>query len=205
MINDLDATLKKLLEHELPSGLVDPSSINFAVPDDKFLPTVEQLPAINLFLYDLRENWELRSNEWQIERHGHQVIKHPPPVRVDCSYLITAWAGGDGSDKVAGEHRLLGEVMKVLLRHRKLPEQILQESLRGQEPPLRARVMQAGQLQSIGEFWQAMGGQPRAALHYTVTISVDVGKPVELGPPVSGVWVGKQGIVDRVREEMGTP
>jgi hypothetical protein len=25
----------------------------------------------------------------------------------------------------------------------------------------------------MGEFWRAMGGTPKAALHYTVTISVD--------------------------------
>ena len=40
-------------------------------------------------------------------------------------------------------------------------------------------------LQSIGEFWQAMGGKPKATLHYAVTISVDVGEPVPAGSPVT--------------------
>ena len=31
--------------------------------------------------------------------------------------------------------------------------------------------------QSLGEFWQALGGKPKAALNYTVTLSVDVTEP----------------------------
>jgi hypothetical protein len=45
-------------------------------------------------------------------------------------------------------------------------------------------VLQPGLLQSLGEFWQSLGGKPKAALHYTVTVGVDVHKPVEAGPPV---------------------
>jgi hypothetical protein len=29
-----------------------------------------------------------------------------------------------------------------------------------------------------------LGGKPKAALHYTVTIGVQVGAPIEAGPPV---------------------
>jgi hypothetical protein len=32
-------------------------------------------------------------------------------------------------------------------------------------------------LQSLGEFWQALGGKPKAALNYQVTLSVEVAKP----------------------------
>ncbi len=47
-----------------------------------------------------------------------------------------------------------------------------------------ATTLQPGRLQSLGEFWQALGGKPKAALHYSVTIGVEVFKPVEVGPPV---------------------
>jgi hypothetical protein len=30
----------------------------------------------------------------------------------------------------------------------------------------------------MGEFWQAMGGTPRAALHYTITFSIDPLQPI---------------------------
>jgi hypothetical protein len=36
----------------------------------------------------------------------------------------------------------------------------------------------------MAEFWQAVGGKPKAVLNYTVTIGVSVYPPVEAGPPV---------------------
>ena len=41
-----------------------------------------------------------------------------------------------------------------------------------QELPLPSSVLQPGHLQSVGEFWQALDGKPKAALNYTVTIAV---------------------------------
>jgi hypothetical protein len=185
MIHDLDKTLEELLKHELPSSIVSQVAISFATPDDQFPPPSVKLPAIDLFLYDVRENRDLRSNEWLVERRSDgTATKQRAPVRVDCSYLITAWASQSAPNPAQDEHRLLGEVVKVLLRHPTLPAEVLQGSLRGQEPPLPASVLQPGLLQSLGEFWQALGGKPKAALHYTVTIGVDVGAPIEAGPPV---------------------
>ncbi len=84
---------------------------------------------------------------------------------------------------------LLSEVMRVLLRHPTLPEAVLQGELVGQSPPLPTAVLQPGHLQSLGEFWQALGGKPKAALNYTVTISVQVHKLVTLDRPVIDVQI----------------
>jgi hypothetical protein len=185
MIDDLDKTLEALLRRELPPALVEQVAISFATPDNQFPPTSVTLPAIDLFLYDVRENRDLRSNEWLVERSSDgTATKKRPPVRVDCSYLITAWASPSSNNPAQDEHRLLSEVMKALLRYPTIPTQLLQGSLEGQEPPLPTSVLQPGLLQSLGEFWQALGGKPKAALHYTVTVGVDVHKPVEAGPPV---------------------
>ena len=73
----------------------------------------------------------------------------------------------------------------MLLRHRTIPEDYLRGELAGQEPALPARIVAEAQLQSLGELWQAMGGKPKAALHYAVTISVSVFEPVEAGPAVT--------------------
>lgn len=182
MINDLDKTLEELLERELPPDLVSQVDISFVTPDDQFPPSSVTLPAIDLFLYDVRENRELRSNEWVIERNGDgTATKKRPPVRVECSYLITAWPSESSTTPAQDEHRLLGEVMQVLLRHPTIPAPVLQGSLAGQEPPLPAVTLQPGRLQSMAEFWQALGGKPKAALNYTVTIGVDIHKAIEAG------------------------
>lgn len=175
MIDDLDKCLERLLRQELPESLVKQLSISFAPPDDQFPPSSVKVPAIDFFLYDVQENNDLRSNEWVEERDGKKrsYRSRRPPVRVDCSYLITAWASEASPTRAQDEHRLLGEIMKVLLRHATIPEDIAQGSLADQDLPLPTSSLQAGRLQSMGEFWQALGGKPKAALHYTVTIAVD--------------------------------
>ena len=185
MINDLDKTLAELLRHDLPAELVSQVTISFSTPDDQFPPSSVTLPAIDMFLYDIRENRELRSNEWIMERKSDgTATRKRSPVRVECSYLVTAWASDSSPDPAEDEHHMLGEVMKVLLRHPVIPAGILQGDLRGQEPPLPAITLQPGRLNSVGEFWQALGGKPKAALNYTVIIGVEVHEAVETGPLV---------------------
>jgi hypothetical protein len=183
MLQDLDATLTALLQAELSAQNV---AISFAAPDDQFPPSGVNLPAIAFFLYDVREDQDLRSTQWELDRQPDGTFtRKPPPVRVTCSYLITAWPSTSAPNPSRDEHRLLGEVMKVLLSHRAIPESYLSGELAGQEPPLPARIIAEGRLQSLGELWQAMGNKPKAALHYAVTISVDVVAPVDLGPAVT--------------------
>src|SRR5215207_10417855 len=128
MIDDLDRTLEALLKRELPPGLVEQVAVTFATPNDQFPPASVALPAVDLFLYDVRENRELRRVEPRVERQNGVVVQTPPPVRIDCSYLVTAWVA-DGSSSALDEHRLLGEVMRVLMRHPTLPDAILQGTL----------------------------------------------------------------------------
>ncbi|MGH8591453.1 MAG: DUF4255 domain-containing protein [Gammaproteobacteria bacterium] len=175
MIHALDETLAALLRRELAAGLSDQVQVSFATPDDQFPPPSVKLPAIDLFLYDVRENLDLRSNETYVERHPDgTATRVRAPVRVDFSYLITAWPSESVPDPSEDEHRLLGEVMLVLLRYRTIPEEVLQGVLVGQQPPLPVSSLQPGRLQSLGEFWQALGGKPKAALNYMVTVAIDV-------------------------------
>jgi len=175
LLHELDQTLAALLKRELPGR--DQITVSFAAPDDQF--SVKP-PAVDLFLYDVRENLELRSNDEVVERQTDWTsIRYRPPVRVDASYLITAWPGGGSgqSDASEDEHMLLSAVMRVLLRFPKLPRELLNGSLARQDWPLPVSTLQPGRLQSLGEFWQALGGKPKAALNYTVTLPVDVSEP----------------------------
>ena len=183
MLQDLDATLAALLRAELS---VQNVAISFAAPDDQFPPSGVSLPAMSFFLYDVRENHDLRSAQWEIDRQADgTVTRKRPPVRVTCSYLITAWPSASAPDPSQDEHRLLGEVMKVLLRHRTIPGNYLSGDLAGQQPPLPAKIIAEAQLHSLGELWQAMGGKPKATLHYAVTVSVDVFEPADVGQAVT--------------------
>jgi hypothetical protein len=167
MLDDLDRTLRAVIGAEVPALAAD--HLHFEPPDADFTPAV---PAVDLFLYDVRENRALRSNEWRLDRPGNgQVTRQRDPRRVDCSYLITAWAGDPLS-----EHLLLGQVLDALLRRPVIPGSAALGALAGQDLP--TSVLQPSLLQGIGEFWQAMGNKPRAALNITVTIAVDGPAPV---------------------------
>lgn len=187
MIHDLDRTLEELLKLDLPQSIVEQVTISFATPNNQFPPASVPLPAVNLFLYDVRENRELRGGERVVERRpdGTATLTRPP-VRIDCSYLVTAWPSDASNTPALDEHKLLGAVMLVLLRHPTLPEVVLQGSLAGQDLPLPTSALQPGHLQNLGEFWQALGGRPRAALNYTVTLALQVAAPEEVGPVVTG-------------------
>lgn len=186
MIDDLDRAVEELLKRELSPGLVEQVGISFAAPDSEFPPSSVSLPAVDLFLYDVRENLELRNTGWTLEhRDDGTTWRRRNPVRVDCSYLITAWASESSTTRALDEHRLLSEVMQVLLKHPTIPEVLLQGSLKGQEPPLPSSTLQPGRLQSVSEFWQALGGKPKAALNYTVTIGVVPQEIQETDRPVT--------------------
>ncbi len=167
MLDDLDRTLLNVVVAEVAS--LDAGHVHFEAPDTEFRPAT---PALSLFLYDVRENADLRDNDWLLDRQDNGgVVKRRAPRRVDCSYLITAWAGDSWS-----EHLLLGQVLQGLLRHPVIGDPFLANTLQGL-PPLTATILQPSLLQAIGEFWQAMGNKPRAALNYTVTVAVDVSAP----------------------------
>jgi hypothetical protein len=186
VFQDLDASLAALVQAELT---LDDVVLTFAGPDDQFPPSGVSLPAVSFFLYDVRERAELRTEPWDREREDGVVRRRRGPARVACSYLITAWPSENSPVPAEDEHRILGEVLKVLLRHRRIPEPYLQGELARQELPVPTRVITENQLQSLGEFWQAMGGRPKAALHYAVTLALDVADAVEVGPEVTATTV----------------
>lgn len=182
MFDDLDSSLAELLRRELPPDITEQVSISFATPDSQFPPTWVTLPSINLFLYEIQEDLELRSSEPRLERQADGTVSRvAPPLRADCHYLVTAWAKGGALRPEQDEHRILGEALRVLHRHRELPVEALQGSLKTHPFPVRATVLQSGPSQVRIDFWQALGGRPRAAFNYTVTLGIDTSVPESTG------------------------
>ena len=184
MIDDLSRTLETILDDpgiggEFPE-LFD-AHIVFDRPDDTFTPSAPA--SLDLFLYDIRENLELRNNETIVERQDNQAVISKPPRRIDCSYLVTAWPTGDPPLELR-EQQLLGQALQVLGRYPKIPETFLQGLLVGQRPPLPMMAPQIDGLKSPADFWTAMGNQLRASFTVTVTICVPI-FPDTTGPLVT--------------------
>ena len=198
MIEDLSASIRSLLEYELLTTgqeVIPNLSISFAQPDENFPPASVTKPAVNLFLYDVREDLKLRHNEWfryrQMPPTGYQVNRQP--LLMECSYLVTAWS--DSATAAANdEHTVLSAMIMALRRYNCLPDtlpnkngpdgspvRILQGVLAGINPLPRTFTIQGGYLRSLGEFWRSMGHGPKPRFNYTVTIAVDVHDPIRSG------------------------
>ncbi len=179
MIRTLSQVLKRILEDSrlsLTFPELTGSQISFERPSESFSPGQT---TVNLFLYDIREHLELRSNEPTIERRNGQAIIHNPPQRIACSYLVTAWPVG-GEELPLQEHRLLSQVLQVFSAYPTIPERPFLENtqLAGQEPPIPMTTAQVDGVQSAAEFWTALGTNLRASIKVTVTIGIPVFAPV---------------------------
>lgn len=173
MIDDLSRTLKAVL-HDPSFAAAFPelngAEIVFDRPLDPFTPPNT---TVDVFLYDLRENLELRLNEVTTSRVGDQIVTHPAVLRLACSYLVTAWPVG-GADLPLQEHKLLTQVLCVLSRYPILPSTFLQGKLVGQDPPLPMVTLHPDALKNLAEFWSSLGSKLKPSLTVTVTISVPV-------------------------------
>lgn len=180
MLDDLDATLMRFIEREVDRPDV---SASFAPFGDSFPPVDATGSIVHFLLYHVSENMELRRGDWDVERSGDgAATRSRPPIRLDCRYAISVWA--DGRDPIT-EHRVAGDVIKALYRHRRLPADLLQGELAGQEPPVRVRMAGQEFLARMFWFWSAMGAGPKLVFDYTVTITVDLAMTEELGPVVA--------------------
>jgi hypothetical protein len=171
MIDDLSRTLQAVFDDAgIAAGFPElfNALISFDPPTDKFAPSQT---TVNLFLYDVRENMELRTSEPIVVRKNGQTSIQRPPLRVACSYLVTAWPV-TATDAPLLEQRLLSQVLMLLARYPTVPGAFLKGSLVGQEPPLPLVTAHAEGLKNPSEFWTALGNKLRPSIIVTVTIGL---------------------------------
>jgi Pvc16 N-terminal domain/Carboxypeptidase regulatory-like domain len=182
VIDDVDLTLRRLLEDKVPRPRT-PFVVRFDQPSDQWEPTAGL--NLNVYLYDVRENLELRDPvpRLQVEPDG-VAIRRLPPARINLFYVVTAWSGVTQrlEPQVLEEHRLLADVLRTLLSYPTLPRDVLQGSLVGQEPPLPTLVAQMGEglPHPPAEFWSALQSPMRPSLNLIVTIAL---QPTSTDPP----------------------
>lgn len=178
MLQDLHHGLTALLRAELPEDIRAQIGISFATPGEEFPPASVPLPALNLFLYDIVSNTELRHSGggWEARGPG-EYTRVPDPYRITCHYIVTAWAREGAPSPEDDEFRLLGEAMRVLLRYRLLPPIAVVGEFALREQPIHVRALEGGRLGSPGELWQALGGRPRPFFNYSLIFALPVSDP----------------------------
>src|SRR2546425_13010782 len=100
MFADLDETIRQLLIRFVPLDLTE-VDVSFEAPDRDWSGRLSR-PTVNCFLYDVRENLELRRTDWEVQRKNGEGTSKRLPARIDATYQITVWARAPED-----EHRLL--------------------------------------------------------------------------------------------------
>lgn len=169
MISDLNETIRKLLTKK---GAFDPAEVDtsFKTPNREWSASISK-PTVNVYLYDIRENHELRSTEWVIEKDQNGIAtRKKNPGRIDLSYLITVW-----TNDIEDEHRLLWHVLAALSRYPDLPEELLSGQLAGQYYPIKTTTAQPdGLLSNPADFWAALDNELKPSINYVVTVPLDL-------------------------------
>lgn len=168
MFADLDDTIRQLLMKYVP---LDPTEveISFATPDREWSGRLTR-PAVNCFLYDVRENLKLRMGGFD-ERYdstANGVVKQRGPIRIDATYQVSTWARVPED-----EHRLLWRVLVALARHGTIPTEFLQGMLKEHPLPIIASVAKPDQMPAnVADLWQALDNRIRPVLTYVVTVAL---------------------------------
>lgn len=169
MINQLDETIRKLV---LKCGNFDADSVtvSFDQPTGDWAAGLTR-PTVDFYLYDIRENTELRSQDWIVERDAAgQVTKRLAPLRYDLSYLVTVWT----QNQVEDEHAILWRVLGALAGQTTLGAEIVESALKDQPYPILTRTAQPSRaIENLPDLWGVMENQLRPSINYTVTLAMD--------------------------------
>ncbi len=184
MFHLLDETLSELIK-AVPDTLAElhGASVSFLTPDKTYSTQSNPPPSeINLFLYEVKENRELRNAAPNFVQRDNMSTKQRSPLRVDCTYMVTAWCtdAAHAHDKTKDSHKLLGQAFNWLSRFPVIPDKFLQAVNFNDQiysPP--TMVAQMDGAKSAGEFWSALGTPPRPYFNIVVTICMDLEQQIE--------------------------
>ena len=185
MFQDLDDTLSNLLDDAGAPALLRGAMKSFLTPDRNLAGKLNGQTTVDLFLHRIQENRELRDTVGFAEPGDPPTMRRQPLLRVDCSYLVTAWAFANNEEEVNTEHQLLGQALQWLSRFPTIPTAYLSGSLdRGDFPLPYSMAAHLDPDRVPIDFWTALGIPPRPSFDLTVTIAIDLAVGVDEGPAV---------------------
>ena len=163
MLLELHNTLQRLLYDR---GQISPREVDimFEAPTRERVDKLTR-PTINMFLFDLQENIELRQSNFETTRNNGRAERRQAPRRFDLRYMVSVL-----TTEVEDEHQLLWRVLLTLVRHPQFPAEVLSDELRVLEPALTTQVSRADEGQRV-EHRQGRGaieGETNQEGHYVL-------------------------------------
>ncbi|HKR52083.1 MAG TPA: DUF4255 domain-containing protein [Pseudonocardiaceae bacterium] len=197
MFNEVDEALRALVRAEA----VNPADVDvvFDAPTKEW-SSRRNAPAVNLYLYDIREDMRRRERGLinSYDERGRVVSRRQPPRHFKVSYLITAW-----TQRPEDEHRLLSALLYCFLRNETLPTELLSGQLVEVGLPVTLSVaLPPPEDRAFADVWSALGGELKPSLDLVVTAPVDGGRPFPAGPPVQDpLTIDFGGLAEQQRDQ----
>jgi hypothetical protein len=139
-------------------------------------------PAVNVYLYDIREDLSRRSAGLRDVRNARDIATaRRRPVRYfRLSYLVTSW-----TKRAEDEHRLLAAVLACLLRTDELPVAGSEALTRLGEPIPMSVARPPQETRSLADIWSALGGDLKPSLDVVITTPFPYAADEPVAPPVT--------------------
>ncbi len=179
MIPEIDEALFRLLR----GGAVPDKGVEVAFePPTRDWAARRGGPAVNAYLYDIREDVALRNSGMETLRDERGIASgRRRPLRFfRLSYLLTSW-----TKRAEDEHRLLAAMLGCLLSTDVLP---LGETgaLAGLGVPIPLTVATPPrEARSLADIWSALGGDLKPSLDVVVTAPFPRRLDDPVAPPVT--------------------
>jgi hypothetical protein len=160
VIAEADQALAVLLKTKVIGGSA--IAIAFDPPNRPWIQALKG-PAVNVFLFDIRENLHRRDVMYEkvANAEGVVVARRPPPPRFDLHYTVTAWA-----PSILVEHKILAAALRCFSALTTLPREVLPAALAAL--PYEVLVdTGAGVKRSM---FLNMGGDLKAGFELTLTV-----------------------------------
>lgn len=197
MLHDVDETLKELI---LKRGGLNPREIEVAFdqPTSEWAARLNR-PTINCWCFDLRENVRLRRVDMrpafearmrslkgeakqEVAVNGVGENAEPkaaslavPPLRMDLTYLVTAWAR-----EVSDEHQLLWRALGAMTQTTSLAPEDCVGAMQEQPYTMPITVAQMeDSFNSMVDLWSVLENQMRLGFTVRLTVALDPQRVLE--------------------------
>ncbi|KAA1183113.1 DUF4255 domain-containing protein [Photorhabdus heterorhabditis] len=156
--------------------------IRFDLPE---INSIQPEPTVSVFLYNVHEDLQLRSAEPRRYNPATRSLL-PGWVNINCNYLITYWdANKPSSDSSSPDSQPNNQAAQVMTRV--LNALINNRQLTGIPGAYTRVIPQQENLNSLGNFWQALGNRPRLSLLYSITAPMKLQDIKEDITPISQI------------------
>jgi hypothetical protein len=181
VIRDTASTLVSLLQQGIPSGMVDPTRITVATPDEFEALKDPAHPNVTIFLYRIAVNAAMRNAPRRNIGNGKTTR---PLLPLELSFLITPWAK-DTRDEL----RIAGRILQTLYDRAELgPADLSGSSWEGEDTV--QLVLESLPLEDHYRIWDAGEVPYRLSLTYMARV-VGIAPADALAlPPIVGAQLG---------------